>query len=135
MERTWLVLGVCSGCQLGSSFSFLHTGFGSMTNMVSLGDNFFFYCSLHGTFLFCICRNLRGQLNFLLIVDGLQSFDVLPSSTGNFLLIVDRLQTFDILPSSTGDSSTHRGWTADLLMCCPDGAPNFFRSIDASAIF
>ncbi|GFX70464.1 integrase_H2C2 domain-containing protein [Trichonephila clavipes] len=130
---------------------------------------------VHGTFLFRICRNLRGQLkfllivdglqtfdvlpsstgnfllivdglqtfdvlpsstgNFLLIVDGLQTFDVLPSSTGNFLLIVDGLQTFDVLPSSTGDSSTHRGRTADLLMCCPAGATNFLRSIDASAIF
>ncbi|GFT93834.1 hypothetical protein TNCV_3542681 [Trichonephila clavipes] len=73
--------------------------------------------------------------NFLLIVDGLQTFDVLPSSTENFLLIVDGLQTFDVLPSSTGDSFTHRGRTADLLMCCPAGAPNFLRSIDASAIF
>ncbi|GFU40018.1 hypothetical protein TNCV_1002191 [Trichonephila clavipes] len=52
--------------------------------------------------------------NFLLIVDGLQTFDVLPSSTGNFLLIVDGLQTFDVLPSSTGESTTHRGRTADL---------------------
>ncbi|GFS71414.1 integrase_H2C2 domain-containing protein [Trichonephila clavipes] len=129
------VLGICCGCQLGSSFSFLHTGFGSMINMVSLGDKFFFYCNVHGTFLFRIRRNLRGQLNFVLIVDGLQTFDVLPSSTGNFLLIVDGLQTFDVLPSSTGDSSTHRGRTADLLMCCPAGAPNFLRSIDASAIF
>ncbi|GFV11698.1 transposable element Tcb1 transposase [Trichonephila clavipes] len=73
--------------------------------------------------------------NFLLIVDGLQTFDVLPSSTGNFLLIVDGLQTFDVLPSSIGDSSTHRGRTADHLICCPTGAPNFLRSIDASAIF
>ncbi|GFV45552.1 hypothetical protein TNCV_4855741 [Trichonephila clavipes] len=73
--------------------------------------------------------------NFLLIVDGLQTFDVLPSSTGNFLLIVDGLQTFDVLPSSTGDSCTHRGRTVDLLTCCPAGAPNFLRSIDASAIF
>ncbi|GFU63495.1 integrase_H2C2 domain-containing protein [Trichonephila clavipes] len=54
---------------------------------------------------------------------------------GNFLLIVDGLQTFDVLPSSTGDSSTHRGRTADILMCCPAGAPNFLRSVDASAIF
>ncbi|GFY25117.1 integrase_H2C2 domain-containing protein [Trichonephila clavipes] len=110
---------------------------------------------VHGTFLFRICRNLGGHLkfllivdglqtfdvlpsstgNFLLIVDGLQTFDVLPSSTGNFLLIVDGLQTFDVLPSSTGDSSTHRGRTADLLMCCPAGVTNFLRSIDASAIF
>ncbi|GFX03034.1 hypothetical protein TNCV_3261791 [Trichonephila clavipes] len=51
------------------------------------------------------------------------------------LLIVDGLQTFDVLPSTTDDFSTHRGWTADLLMCCPTGAPNFLRSIDASAIF
>ncbi|GFV86558.1 integrase_H2C2 domain-containing protein [Trichonephila clavipes] len=58
-----------------------------------------------------------------------------PTGPGNFLLIVDGLQTFDVLPSSTGDSSTHRGRTADLLMCCPAGAPNFLRSIDASAIF
>ncbi|GFT24540.1 integrase_H2C2 domain-containing protein [Trichonephila clavipes] len=76
-----------------------------------------------------------GPAKFLLIVDGLQTFDVLPSSTGNFLLIVNGLQTFDVLPSSAGDSSTHRGRTADLLMCCPAGAPNFLRSIDASAIF
>ncbi|GFS47854.1 integrase_H2C2 domain-containing protein [Trichonephila clavipes] len=73
--------------------------------------------------------------NFQLIVDGQQTCDVLPRSTGNFLLIVDGLPTFDVLPSSTGDSSTHRGRTADLLMCCPVGAPNFLRSIDASAIF
>ncbi|GFU09862.1 integrase catalytic domain-containing protein [Trichonephila clavipes] len=64
-----------------------------------------------------------------------RTFDVLPSSTGNFLLIVDGLQTFDVLPSSTGVSSTHRGRTADLLMCCPAGVTNFLRSIDASAIF
>ncbi|GFY36646.1 hypothetical protein TNCV_28501 [Trichonephila clavipes] len=42
--------------------------------------------------------------------------------------MVDGLQTFDVLPSSTGDSSTHRGRTADLLMCCPAGAPNFLRN-------
>ncbi|GFX59258.1 integrase catalytic domain-containing protein [Trichonephila clavipes] len=64
--------------------------------------------------------------NFLLIVDGLQTFDVLPSSTGNFLFIVDGLQTFDVFPSSTGDSSTHRGWTADLLMCVPPERLTFF---------
>ncbi|GFX93479.1 integrase_H2C2 domain-containing protein [Trichonephila clavipes] len=107
MGRTRLVLGVCGGCQVVSSFSFLHTGFGSITNMISLAD-IFFSCSVHGISLFSICRNLRDQLNFLLIVNG--------------------PQTFDVLPSSTGKSSAHRGWTADLLMCCPAGVPNFLRT-------
>ncbi|GFW30325.1 gypsy retrotransposon integrase-like protein 1 [Trichonephila clavipes] len=41
----------------GQVFLF-HTGFGFMTNMVSLGDKIFFYCSLHGTSAFAgIYRN------------------------------------------------------------------------------
>ncbi|GFW54234.1 integrase_H2C2 domain-containing protein [Trichonephila clavipes] len=108
------VLGICGGCQLGSSFSFLHTGFGSMTNMVSLGDKFFLW-----------------QRTWNIFIPHLPE----PTGPAKFLLIVDGLQTFDVLPSSTEDSSTHRGQTADLLMCCPAGVPNFLRSIDASAIF
>ncbi|GFU32852.1 hypothetical protein TNCV_4154811 [Trichonephila clavipes] len=128
------VLGICCGSQMGSSFSFLHTGFGSMTNMVSLGDNFFFYCSIHGTFLFRICRNLRGQLNFLLIVNGLQTFDVLPSSTENFLLIVDGLQTFDVLPSSTRNFLliVDGLQTFDLL---PSSTGNFLLIVDGLQTF
>ncbi|GFW21810.1 hypothetical protein TNCV_1235351 [Trichonephila clavipes] len=44
-----------------------------------------------------------GPAEILLIVDGLQTFDMLHSSTGNFLLIVDGLHTFDVLPSSIGN--------------------------------
>ncbi|GFS82212.1 hypothetical protein TNCV_250511 [Trichonephila clavipes] len=35
------VLGVCGGSQMGSSFSFLHTGSGFITNTVSPGRQFF----------------------------------------------------------------------------------------------
>ncbi|GFX72995.1 hypothetical protein TNCV_2814351 [Trichonephila clavipes] len=135
MGRTRLVLGVCGGCQLGSSFSFLHTGFGSITNMVSLGDNVFSlaaymeplysaFAGTHGTdkIFYSSWTNYRLLMCFL-------AQQMIP------LLIVDGLQTFDVLPSPTADSSTHRGRTADILMCCPTGVPNFFRSIDASAIF
>ncbi|PRD22570.1 UNVERIFIED_CONTAM: hypothetical protein NCL1_48782 [Trichonephila clavipes] len=91
--------------------------------------------TVHGTSLFSICRNLRDQLNFLFIVDGLQTFDVLPTSTGDSSTHRGRTTAFNVLPNSTGDSSTNCGRTADLLLCCPAGAPNFLRSIDASAIF
>ncbi|GFV37761.1 hypothetical protein TNCV_3040191 [Trichonephila clavipes] len=48
-------------------------------------------------------KDWRELMCFLLIVDGLHTFDMLHSSTGNFLLIVDGLHTFDVLPSSTGN--------------------------------
>ncbi|GFW13759.1 hypothetical protein TNCV_2105831 [Trichonephila clavipes] len=37
-----------------------------------------------------------GPAEILLIADGLQTLDMLHSSTGNFLLIVDGLHTFDV---------------------------------------
>ncbi|GFX76443.1 integrase_H2C2 domain-containing protein [Trichonephila clavipes] len=71
----------------------------------------------------------------LLIVNGLHIFDVFPSSTGDSSTHRGRTTAFNVLPSSTDDSSTNCGQTADLLLYCPAGAPNFLRSIDTSAIF
>ncbi|GFU78925.1 transposable element Tcb2 transposase [Trichonephila clavipes] len=70
---------------------------------------------VYGTSVFSICRNPRDRQFFY-------------SSRMDYRL-------FDVLPSTIDDSSTHRRRTADLLMRCPTGAPNFLRSIDASAIF
>ncbi|GFV31722.1 hypothetical protein TNCV_3150301 [Trichonephila clavipes] len=53
-----------------------------------------FYSASAGTY---------GACKILLIVDGLQTLDMLHSSTGNVLLIVDGLQTLDMLHSSTGN--------------------------------
>ncbi|GFV28710.1 hypothetical protein TNCV_3986601 [Trichonephila clavipes] len=44
-----------------------------------------------------------------------------------FLLIVDKLQTLDVLPHGTTDFSSRRGEMLDLSMCCPTRAPNFLR--------
>ncbi|GFX40778.1 hypothetical protein TNCV_3760021 [Trichonephila clavipes] len=109
------MLGVCGGCQLGSSFSVLHTGFGSITNMVSLGD-ILFSCRVDGTSTFSTYRSTTGSPNFLLIVDKLQTFGCVaspdhrifflsidastfstyrsPTGLPNFLLVVEKCQTF-----------------------------------------
>ncbi|GFW34506.1 RNase H domain-containing protein [Trichonephila clavipes] len=79
-------------------------------------ENVILLCSkVHGTSAFSICRNPRDRRFFC------------SSWTGYRL--------FDVLPGKIKDFSSRCGEMSDLLMCCPTGAPNFLRSIDASAIF
>ncbi|GFS63504.1 hypothetical protein TNCV_4610781 [Trichonephila clavipes] len=100
------VLGICGGSQMGSSFSFLYTGFGCMTNMFSMGDNFLFILQCTWNIFIPHLPEPTGPAEILLIVDGLQTFDVLPSSTGNFPLIVDGLHTFDVLSRRSAQHSS-----------------------------
>ncbi|GFS90130.1 hypothetical protein TNCV_508011 [Trichonephila clavipes] len=77
------MLGVCGGCQLGLSFSFLHTGFGSITNMVTLGD-IFFSCRVDGTSTFSTYRNPQDHRIFYSSWTNYRLLDVLPHQITEF---------------------------------------------------
>ncbi|GFX87068.1 hypothetical protein TNCV_2637081 [Trichonephila clavipes] len=80
--------------------------------MVSLGDSFFLLQRTWNIFIQHLPEPTGpakfsthcGRNRLLMCCLALQAIP---------LLIVDGLQTFDMLPSSTGNSSTHRGRTTD----------------------
>ncbi|GFS99970.1 hypothetical protein TNCV_4196511 [Trichonephila clavipes] len=86
-----------------SQVFFLYTGFGFMTNMVSLGDKIFFSIAVYMEHFYSAFAGIYRDRKFSPHRGRTTDFDVLPSSTGNFLLLVHGLQTFDVLPSSTGN--------------------------------